>query len=295
VTAVAVIGLGAMGSRIARRLVDARYDVVVWNRSAAKVQELLSVGAQAAASPADAARRSQTVITMVADPAALQAVSEGSDGIAPGLGESKTVIDMSTVGPAAVNRLASALPRGTSLLDAPVLGSLAEAESGTLAIFVGGKTVDFERSMELLRVLGSPIHMGPLGSGAAAKLIANFTLFGVLGVLGESVAAADALGLSRDVVFQLLATTPIAAQAERRRPAIERNEYPPRFRLALAKKDVDLLAEAAEGLELRVFQAARSWLTDAAAAGRGAVDYSAMLAQIIESNSRIGDGERTAD
>jgi 3-hydroxyisobutyrate dehydrogenase-like beta-hydroxyacid dehydrogenase len=206
VTAVAVIGLGAMGSRIARRLVDARYDVVVWNRSAAKVQELLSVGAQAAASPADAARRSQTVITMVADPAALQAVSEGSDGIAPGLGESKTVIDMSTVGPAAVNRLASALPRGTSLLDAPVLGSLAEAESGTLAIFVGGKTVDFERSMELLRVLGSPIHMGPLGSGAAAKLIANFTLFGVLGVLGESVAAADALGLSRDVVFQLLAT-----------------------------------------------------------------------------------------
>jgi 3-hydroxyisobutyrate dehydrogenase-like beta-hydroxyacid dehydrogenase len=282
VTAVAVIGLGAMGSRIARRLVETGYGVVVWNRSSAKVRELLGVGAQAAASPADAARRSQTVITMVADPAALQAVSEGSDGIAAGLDESKTVIDMSTVGPAAVNRLASAVPRGTTLLDAPVLGSLAEAESGTLVIFVGGETVHFERSVELLRVLGSPIHMGPLASGAAAKLIANFTLFGVLGVLG-------------DVVFQLLATTPVAAQAERRRPAIERNEYPPRFRLALAKKDVDLLAEAAEGLDLRVFQAARSWLTDAAASGRGALDYSAVLAQIIESNSRIGDGERTAD
>jgi 3-hydroxyisobutyrate dehydrogenase-like beta-hydroxyacid dehydrogenase len=282
VSAVAVIGLGAMGSRIARRLVDAGHDVVVWNRSPAKVKALVGAGARAAASPVDAARGSKTVITMVADPPALAAVTEGADGVAAGVGESQTVIEMSTVGAAAVKRVASALPRRTALLDAPVLGSLAEAESGTLSIFVGGKRADLERSAELLGVLGSPIYIGPLGSGAAAKLIANFTLFGVLGVVGEAVAAADELGLSRDAVFEVLATTPVAAQAERRRPAIERNEYPPRFRLALAQKDAELLAGAAAGLDLRVFEAARSWLADAAAAGRGELDYSAMLAQIVE-------------
>ena len=284
---VAVVGLGAMGSRIARRFVDARYDVAVWNRTPAKAEELVGLGAHAAATPADAARRSNTVITMVADPAALAAVTEGPDGVAAGIAEAKTVIEMSTVGPAAVKRLASILPHGTALLDAPVLGSLAEAESGTLAIFVGGGTADFERSAELLRVLGSPVHIGPLGSGAAGKLIANFTLFGVLGIVGEAVAAADELGLSRDAVYELLATTPVAAQAERRRPAIERNEYPPRFRLALAQKDAVLLAKAADGVDMRVFRAVRSWLSDAAAAGRGELDYSAMLAQIIETSARI--------
>ena len=101
------------------------------------------------------------------------------------------------------------------------------------------------------------------------------------------VAAADELGLSRDAVYELLATTPVAAQAERRRPAIERNEYPPRFRLALAQKDAVLLAKAADGVDMRVFRAVRSWLSDAAAAGRGELDYSAMLAQIIETSARI--------
>jgi 3-hydroxyisobutyrate dehydrogenase-like beta-hydroxyacid dehydrogenase len=285
-SAVAVIGLGAMGGRVARRLVDARYEVVVWNRSPEKARDLVELGATTAASPADAAHRAETVITMVVDPAALRAVTEGPDGVATGVRDSATVIDMSTVGPAAVTRLASVLPRGTTFLDAPVLGSLPEAESGSLTIFVGGDAADLERSAELLRVLGSPLHMGPLGAGAAAKLIANVTLFGVLDIIGESVAAGDALGLSRNALFEMLARTPVAAQAQRRRPAIERNEYPTRFSLSLAKKDVDLLAEAATGVDLRVFAAARTWLTDAAAAGRGGQDYSAVLAHIIESNMR---------
>jgi len=280
-TAVAVIGLGAMGSRMARRLVNARHDVVVWNRSAEKAQELIAAGAAGADSPADAARRSEAVITMVADPPALAAVTEGENGAAAGLDGSTMLIDMSTVGPAAVERLASVLPQGTPFLDAPVLGSLREAESGSLQVFVGGDAADLERAAEVLRVLGTTHHMGPRGAGAIAKLIANFTLFGVLGVIGESVAAGDALGLSRDAVFETLSTTPVAAQAERRRPAIDRDDYPKRFSLTLAKKDVDLLAEAAKDVDLRVFHAARSWLADAAAAGRGDQDYTSVLAQII--------------
>jgi 3-hydroxyisobutyrate dehydrogenase-like beta-hydroxyacid dehydrogenase len=280
-----------MGTRMARRLVDAKYDLVVWNRSPEKMRELTAAGAAAAASPAEAARRSDVVITMVADPPALRAVTEGPSGVAAGAGGRTMLVQMSTVGPAAVRRLASILPEGTGLLDAPVLGSLPEAESGSLTIFVGGDTADLERSAQVLRVLGSPIHVGPLGAGGAAKVVANFTLFGVLGIIGEALAAADALGLSRDACFDVLTATPVAAQAERRRPAIEANAYPPRFALSLARKDVDLLADAAADVELRIFEATRSWLSDAEAAGRGELDYSAMLAQILEANTRKRRGE----
>jgi 3-hydroxyisobutyrate dehydrogenase-like beta-hydroxyacid dehydrogenase len=279
---VAVVGLGAMGSRIARRLLDAGYTVLVWNRTVAKVEEL--VGAAVAASPADAARRADAVITMVADPAALRAVSEGPEGIAAGASASTTVIQMSTVGPAAVARLKEALPSEASLLDAPVLGSLAEAEAGTLRIFVGGPEALLEQWTPLLSVLGSLLHVGPLGAGAAAKLVANTTLFGTLGVLGEALALADGLGLSRETAFEILAATPLAAQAERRRPSLETGEYPPRFTLALARKDVDLVMEAAAaaGVDLRLAAAARSWLQDAEEAGQGDDDYSAVLARILE-------------
>jgi 3-hydroxyisobutyrate dehydrogenase-like beta-hydroxyacid dehydrogenase len=283
---VAVVGLGAMGSRIARRLLDAGYTVLVWNRTVAKAEEL--AGAAAAASPADAARRADAVITMVADPAALRAVSEGQEGIAAGANASTTVIQMSTVGPAAVARLKEALPSEASLLDAPVLGSLAEAEAGTLRIFVGGPEALLEQWTPLLSALGSPLHVGPLGTGAAAKLVANTTLFGTLGVLGEALALADGLGLSRDAAFEILASTPVAAQAERRRPSLEAGEFPPRFSLSLARKDADLVAEAAAtaGVDLRLAAAARSWLREAEETGLGESDYSAVLARILEPPSR---------
>ena len=279
---VAVVGLGAMGSRIARRLLDAGYTVLVWNRTIARAEE--PVGAAVAASPADAARRADAVITMVADPAALRAVSEGPEGIAAGANASMTVIQMSTVGPAAVARLKEALPSEASLLDAPVLGSLAEAEAGTLRIFVGGPEALLEQWTPLLSVLGSLLHVGPLGAGAAAKLVANTTLFGTLGVLGEALALADGLGLSRDAAFEILASTPLAAQAERRRPSLEAGEFPPRFSLSLARKDADLVGEAAADAEvdLRLAAAARSWLKAAEEAGLGDSDYSAVLARILQ-------------
>ncbi len=268
---IAVVGLGAMGSRIARRLLDSGHDLVVWNRSAARADELVDAGADRAESPADAARRAEVVLTMLADPDALRAVSEGPEGIAAAVDESTTVIEMSTVGPPAVARLREALPDAVGLLDAPVLGSLSEVESGSLRIFVGGPVALVERLTPLLSTLGSPLHVGPLGSGAAAKLVANTTLFGTLGVLGEALALAEGLGLSRETAFEVLAATPVAAQAERRRGAIESGDYPARFALALARKDADLVAQAAEeaGVDLRVAEAARSWLIEAEAAGWG--------------------------
>jgi 3-hydroxyisobutyrate dehydrogenase-like beta-hydroxyacid dehydrogenase len=282
-SAVAVIGLGAMGRRFARRFLAAGHEVIVWNRTPEKATELVELGAASAASPADAARRSEALVTIVSDPGALRAVTEGPDGIAAGADGSTSVIEMSTVGPEAVRWLASALPSETGLLDAPVLGSLSETEEGTLKVFVGGPAPLAERWTPLLSALGSPIHVGPLGAGASAKLVANATLFGTLALLGEVVALADGLGLSRDVTFDVLAGTPLAGPAERRRPSIEDGEYPLRFTLSLAKKDAELITDAARavGVDVRVLEAARAWLADAEEAGLGDRDYSTVLAEIV--------------
>jgi 3-hydroxyisobutyrate dehydrogenase len=249
----------------------------------AKVSDLVQEGAVSAETPAQAAGQAEVVLTMVADPAALQSVTEGPAGLAAGVERSTTVIEMSTVGPGAIRRLASTLPPGTPLLDAPVLGSVAEAESGSLEVFVGGPAELYEQWGPLLSALGSPMHVGPLGAGAAAKLVANATLFGVLGALGEALALAEGLGLSQETAFHVLDATPLAAQARRRRSSIESGRFPPRFRLALARKDVELILEAAAagGVDLRLIDAMRSWLEEAERSGLGDSDYSAVLAHIM--------------
>jgi 3-hydroxyisobutyrate dehydrogenase/2-hydroxy-3-oxopropionate reductase len=285
---VAVIGPGGMGGRIASRLLDAGYELIVWNRSAEKALPLIERGAELAGTPADAATRSEVLITMLADPAALRAVTEGREGIAAGANTALTVIQMSTVGPATLRWFASALPVGLNLLDAPVLGSVDEAAAGSLAIFVGGPSELVERSRSLLSTLGSPLYIGPLGSGQAAKLVANGAHFATLAALGEAIALARGLRLSDDVLYEVLTATPLAAQAERRWAAIKDGRYPARFRLALARKDADLIRDAAadSGVRLRVGESAASWLRDAEAEGWGAHDYTAVLATII---ARRGD------
>jgi 3-hydroxyisobutyrate dehydrogenase len=287
-TRVTVIGLGGMGGLIARRLLDAGHDVTVWNRTASKAAPLAEAGATVAESPAAASLEAEAVLVMLADPQALEHVTAGPDGIASGASPSTTMIQMSTVGPDAVLRFAASLPAGMELLDAPVLGSLPEAEAGTLRVFAGGPAALVERWTPLLSTLGTVLHVGPVGAGSAAKLVANSTLFGALGVLGEALALADALGLQREVAFDVLAASPLASQAERRRPAIESGDYPTRFALSLALKDADLVrdAAAASGAELRLAEAARSWLADAAEGGLADEDYAAVLAWILGSRPR---------
>jgi 3-hydroxyisobutyrate dehydrogenase-like beta-hydroxyacid dehydrogenase len=269
---VAVVGLGAMGSRIARRL---NADVV-WNRTREKAEEYGD--AHVADSPADAAEEADVVITMVRDADALRDVTERDDGIASTIGD-KTLIEMSTVGPAAIERLAQQIP---NLIDAPVLGSTTEVEEGKLKIFAAGDAHLVERHTPLLSKLGEVIYVGPQGNGARAKLVANSTLFGSIGVFGEALALADALGIERDKAWQVLGATPMGQQAERRRPAVEANDYPPRFALSLARKDAELVTHASDA-DLRIAEAARSWLAEAEEAGLGDEDYSAVLKRILQS------------
>jgi 3-hydroxyisobutyrate dehydrogenase-like beta-hydroxyacid dehydrogenase len=244
---------------------------------------LAAAGARVAATPADAVRGCDVVILMLANPAAVRSVTEGPDGIAAAVIPGTTVIEMSTVGPSDIARLRAALSDGVELLDAPVLGSITEAESGTLAIFIGGDSTTAAAVTPLLSALGTPIHLGPSGSGAAAKLVANSTLLGVLGLLGEALALGNGLGLSRDAVWRVLATTPLAAQAERRRPVVESDTAPKRFTLSLAHKDADLIVTAAgdAGVDVRLARAAQAWFAEADAAGLGSDDYSVILRHIL--------------
>jgi len=280
---VAVVGLGAMGGAAARRLLATGHDVVAWNRSPERAEPLLATGAAAAESPADAARRAQVVLTFLAHPDALREVTGGPDGLAAGVGDDTTVIEMSTVGPAAIASLVDALPEGALVLDAPVLGSSSETEDGKLKLFAGGPDEIVRRWTPLLETFGSVLHVGPLGAGAAAKLVANSTLFSTVGMLGEALALADGLGLSRDAAFAVLSGTPAGAQSERRRPAIQAGEYPRRFSLRLGVKDATLVTDAARqaGVDLRLADAARSWLEDADTAGFSELDYSAVIAFIL--------------
>jgi 3-hydroxyisobutyrate dehydrogenase-like beta-hydroxyacid dehydrogenase len=270
---------------MARRLVEAADSVTVWNRTAERAEPLRAAGARVADSPADAARGADFVLTMVRDRDALREVTRGPAGVLAGLQSGSALIEMSTVGPGAIRELAQRIPDGVGFIDAPVLGSISEAKEGSLRIFVGGDGELFERAQPLLRVLGEPMHVGELGSGAAAKLVANSTLFAVICALGEAVALGDGLGLSREATFEVLAATPLAAQAERRRAAIESGHYAPRFRLTLARKDVELVLGA--GAELRLVESARQWFAEAEEAGLGDFDYSAVLARIL--------GEQPAD
>lgn len=281
-SSVAVIGLGTMGSRIAERLIRQGHQVGVWNRSTEKSESLVRLGAQVHETPADAAHAAEAVITMVSDPVALQEVSEGPSGLGRGVIDSKTLIEMSTVGPDTIARL-SEVVGDERLIDAPVFGSISEAEAGELNIFVGGSAALFERWSPLLADLGAPIHVGPLGSGAAAKLTANLALFGTLGVLGEALALAEALGLRREVAFDVLRVTPLSTQAKRRRSAIEKRAFPKRFKLSLAAKDAKLITAAGSAARhhLRVAPQLHGWFAEADEAGWGDLDYSAILAWII--------------
>lgn len=277
---VAWLGLGAMGVRMARRLVAAGHEMTVWNRTAGRTDGL---DATVAATPAAAVRDAEVVLLMLADPAALAEVTEAADGLIGAVVPGTTVVDLSTVGPAAVARLRAALPESVPLLDAPVMGSLAEAETGSLRLLTGGPTTAVAELEPLLSSLGEVVHLGPSGTGAAAKLVANFVLLGTLGVQGEAVALADGLGLQREVAWRILAQSPLAEQAEKRRPRMESGEFPARFALALARKDADLVVSMARATDtdLRLALALQRWLADAEAAGLGAQDYVAMLSHII--------------
>jgi len=280
-TSIGFCGLGRMGAPMAARLLDAGHDVSVWNRTPERGVALVENGAVQAASPAEAASGAEIVVTMLADPQALDEVVFGPGGVAAGVRPGATFVEMSTIGVDAVRSLAARLPDGVDLVDAPVLGSVPQATEGTLKIFVGGDEAVFERCRPVLEAMGTPRHLGPLGAGAAMKLVANSTLGVLMCGLAEALALADVLGLEESAVLDILAESPIGTTVKSKRGKVESGVYEANFTLALAAKDLALVTSAAEaaGLQLRLAPAAQDWLEQANTAGLRDLDYSAVIAE----------------
>jgi 3-hydroxyisobutyrate dehydrogenase len=277
-TAIAVLGLGAMGRAIAARLLEAGNELSVWNRTPGRDEQLVVAGARRAGSPADAVRNAEVVITMVTDPPALEHVLFGTDGAASAIPREATLIDMSTVGPTAI---ASVVERvaPVAVLDSPVLGSVPSVESGTLVILVGGDRAVFDRHNELLSLLGTPIYVGPSGSGAWLKLVNNAAGTAALVAVGELLALTDRAAIDPDVALDSLAAGPLASLIERWRPRLTGEDHASYFRLALARKDLELALDEAErhGIELTVARAAADRGDEAIEAGLGDEDFGAVV------------------
>jgi len=277
----AFLGLGQMGTPMASRLLQAGHDLTVWNRTAARAEPLVEQGAAAAASPADAVAGADAVITMLANPQALEQVLFAADGVVGALSPGQWLIDMSTVGPDTIRSIGRRLPEQITLVDAPVRGSVPEATAGRLAIFVGATPAGFEHVEPLLAPLGTPHLVGGPGAGASAKLVANLVLGVAITALGEALALGDTLRLDRATVLDVLAETPIGATVKIKRPNIESGSYPPNFKLRHALKDLRLASETADGKKLELTAAARDWLERAADDGAGDLDISAVVATIL--------------
>ena len=278
------LGLGEMGTPMASRLLHAGHDLIVWNRTAERAAALAQQGAAVASSPAKAAAGANVVITMLATPEALEQVLFGTAGLVPALSTGQVLIDMSTVGPDEIRSVAARMPKGVSLVDAPVRGSLPQATSGRLDIFVGATDENYERVRPILESLGSVRHVGGQGSGAAMKLVANLTLGAAIVALGEALSLGESLALERNLLLDALADSPIGPIVAAKRANIESDQFAPSFKLQLAAKDMKLVMEAAaaRGRDLKQARANRAWLDEAAEHGAADLDFSAVVLTIGE-------------
>ncbi len=246
------LGLGYMGSRMARRLLDAHYQVTVYNRSVDKAQPLLRAGASFAETPSAVAAESDVILYSLADDAAVSEVILGPDGVLAGVRHSSILIDLSTVLPATSRAVStSVLSNGAVAIDAPVSGSTAQAEQGTLIIFVGGDREAYESSAPILDTLGHHEYMGVSGAGSTMKLVTN-TLLGLgIQALAEAVALGSKAGLDTTRMLGALGSTAVVSAAQKGKfENIARGEFPAAFALRMMSKDFGLILRLAESLSV---------------------------------------------
>lgn len=281
-TAVAFLGLGRMGARMAANVVRAGHEVTVWNRSSETAQAFgQEYGATVAPTPGDAARDAAVVLSMLADDDVVTQVHTGPEGTLSAIRPDTVVVEMSTITTTTVASLAEAVAEtGASLLDAPVSGQPVAAAQAQLTIMVGGATDAFERTRDVLEAMGTPIHLGRSGVGAAMKLAVNTALHGLNGALSEALVLAERSGIERSTAYEVFTRSAIASPfVTHRRDAFEHpDEVPAAFRLALAAKDLRYALKLAHDVGAGLPQAERSLavLEEAAAAGFADHDESAV-------------------
>ena len=250
---VGFIGLGGMGSRMARRLLAAGYDLTVNDRARERARPLEQSGAKFAQTPKRVAAAVDVVLTSLTDDAALEEVMFGPEGALSVARPGTIFIEMSTVSPRTSLRLhAAAASRALLVLDAPVSGSTPLAEEGQLVIIVGGKEEVYKQCLPILNLLGKEaVYMGPAGSGTATKLCLN-TLLGVgLQALAEAIALGLRSGLDQQRLLQLLGDSTVLSPSQKSKlEHVRTGSYPATFPLRLMYKDFGIISQRA--IELSV-------------------------------------------
>ncbi len=277
---VALFGTGLMGAPLARRLLDAGYRVVVWNRTAEKAAPLVAKGALLADSPAQAVASAQVLITWLSDQAAIQEVLFPAERAS--LLEGRTLLQMATIGPEHSRCLLDAAhAHGADYLEAPVLGSIPEAEAGRLLLMVGATDEQFARYRPLLAVFGQNIvHVGPVGQAAAMKLAFNQLIAGLTASFSLSLGLVQEEGVRVELFMDMLRESALYAPTfdKKLMRMLERDYANPNFPTRHLLKDIDLCIDAAadKGLTTAALEGVRDIASLALAKGLADGDYSAI-------------------
>ncbi|MGH7354141.1 MAG: 3-hydroxyisobutyrate dehydrogenase [Candidatus Rokuibacteriota bacterium] len=282
---VGFIGTGTMGQPMLANLVRKGHAVVAYDVVTEALAGAVGLGAKAATSAADAANRSELVVTMLPSSSHVEAVYLGAGGVLEGVAGGRLCVDMSTIDPSVSRRVAGALAaRSVRFLDAPVSGGVPRATDGTLAIMVGGNARDLEAARPALAAMGTNIiHVGPVGSGEVAKLCNNL-IAGVSAVaVSEAFRIAEGFGVDAkvltDVISKSSGNTWVMEQAHPVPGLVPRaassKDYAPGFMTDLMAKDLGLAVSAARELRIPVFvsPAAQQVLRLASSHGLGRKDF----------------------
>jgi 3-hydroxyisobutyrate dehydrogenase-like beta-hydroxyacid dehydrogenase len=285
------VGLGTMGGGVVRRLLAAGHAVTVWNRTREKAEPLLEAGASWADTPRSVAECSEIVFTMVTNTAAVQAVTEGPDGILAGLGPGKVYVDMSTASPANTRAVAETVVAvGAQMLDAPVSGSVITLEEGKLSIMVGGDAETFERVKPVLEAIGPRVfHLGPNGAAVTMKIAINLSLAVQMLAFSEGVLLAEKTGIGREQAVEVMLASVIASpMVAYRGPFVLEQPDEAWFDCRMMQKDLNLALELGRELEVPLPTTAVTdeLLTAANAMGIGDKDF-AVLFDVLASMAGV--------
>jgi 3-hydroxyisobutyrate dehydrogenase len=278
-TKVAVLGTGIMGAAMARNLLSGGMEVRAWNRSREKAEPLAQDGAEVAGNPAEASRGADFILTMLADTDAVEEAVGGD--VLDALAEEGVWLQMSTVGEAGNERLADlAADHSVAYVDAPVLGTKQPAEQGQLVVLASGPEEVRERSEQVFDAVGSKtVWLGDAGGGSRLKLVVNNWIVGLLGVLAETVAFANATGVDPTKFLETIEGGPLGLPyAQLKGTMMIDEDFPTSFSANLARKDAGLVldAAAARNLHMRIAEAVTARFDEAIQAGHGEEDMAAV-------------------
>lgn len=278
---VGMIGLGLMGKPMAKNLLKAGYTVYVWNRTAAKAQDLVSAGARLAANPRELSANVDVLITIVSDPPALEEVLWGKSGAFPALKRGSLYVESSTISPDLARRIAAECRKaGIDFLDAPVTGGTWGAEKGELLFMVGGEQKVFDRARPVLEAMGTKFFLlGPNGAGQTIKLAMNSILALQVDALAEALALVRGAGLAGEKLIEVLAASMARSGVlDVKAPLMLKGDYPASFPLRLMHKDMRLALELAkqEGVKLPALEAAYDTFSKVNEAAKDDPDFAAV-------------------